>query len=590
MTSAPEETGSEVPSGEDPGAPKVEAPASVIALALAALCCAPLFAVQIKSWDVWWHLATGRWIVEHGQLPTVDPFTYTMAGKPWHLVNGIAEVVLYAFHRIGGVAGVVAAKLVFAWLTLLFIGLSLRELRIGRRLSVALVIACGLLLQARYSLARPLIMGATLLALGAWLSLRDLRQSRRSAALYFFVLVLPIWPLVHGTALVGLAQLAALCVAMGLQRDLRPRLRRALLVFAACLFVSLMLPWWRDLYAVVAGLQGGATATSFTAEWASGLEAMADHSGRWLIMLGGVAGGAVALAQGRGWLLLMLSAMAAVLALRFGRNAYEGVILSAPAFGYGLHALGCSLRRRQRQLLATVAPLAAAVACAAVQLLLAPLKTINRPFGFSVDRARYPYDTLQTARKLPRARMLNGFPLGGFLIWTQGPWGVYSDGRTVALYGEADVAELFVPLLTSAEALTAVADRWGAELGLTQHLSIPNQWMMVSPEWVPLHLGSGTALFARRTLLARLPAGVRALHLLRYTSDQRWTTGWYRGILARPDLRRQLAGEVAHAAALSAYNPIVPKVLTVIAEQDASYAAALARIVERARRAPAARH
>ncbi len=581
---ANEERASEETNGEEPGAETVEAPASVVGLALVALCCAPLFAVKIKSWDVWWHLATGRWIVEHGQLPTVDPFTYTMAGKPWHLVNGIAEVVLYAFHSLGGVAGVVAAKLVFAWLTLLFIGLSLRELRVGRRLSLLLVAACALLLQARYSLARPLIMGAALVAAGSWLSLHNLRQPRRSAALYFFVLTLPIWPLVHGTALVGLAQLVALCVAMGLQRELRPRLRRALLVLAACLFVSLCLAWWRDLFGVVAGLQGGATATSFTAEWASGLEAMADHAGRWLVMVGGVVGGAVALAHGRGWLLLLLSLLAAVLALRFGRNAYEGVILSAPALGYALFALSDALKRRQRQLLATVAPLAVVIVCAAVQLLSAPRRTINRPFGFSVDRSRYPYDTLQTARKLPGARMINGFPLGGFLIWTQGPWGVYSDGRTVALYSEADVAELFVPLLKSAEALTAAADRWGAQLGLTEHLSIPNQWMIVSPQWVPLHLGSGTALFARRTLLGQLPRGVRPLHLLRYTSDQRWTSGWYRGILARPDLRKQLAGDVAHAAALSPFNPILPKALAVIAEQDPPYAAALARIVERARR------
>ncbi|HTU42895.1 MAG TPA: hypothetical protein VMF10_14400, partial [Candidatus Aquilonibacter sp.] len=32
--------------------------------------------------DLWWHLATGRFIVQHGAVPHADPFSYTSAGKP----------------------------------------------------------------------------------------------------------------------------------------------------------------------------------------------------------------------------------------------------------------------------------------------------------------------------------------------------------------------------------------------------------------------------------------------------------------------------------------------------------------------------
>ena len=34
--------------------------------------------------DYFWHLTTGRYIAMHG-IPSVDPFSFTWAGKPWTL-------------------------------------------------------------------------------------------------------------------------------------------------------------------------------------------------------------------------------------------------------------------------------------------------------------------------------------------------------------------------------------------------------------------------------------------------------------------------------------------------------------------------
>ncbi len=33
--------------------------------------------------DIWWHLRTGQWIIEHGAIPTTDPFSSYGMGKPW---------------------------------------------------------------------------------------------------------------------------------------------------------------------------------------------------------------------------------------------------------------------------------------------------------------------------------------------------------------------------------------------------------------------------------------------------------------------------------------------------------------------------
>jgi hypothetical protein len=33
--------------------------------------------------DTWWHIATGRWILAHGKIPTSDPFSWTAHGRAW---------------------------------------------------------------------------------------------------------------------------------------------------------------------------------------------------------------------------------------------------------------------------------------------------------------------------------------------------------------------------------------------------------------------------------------------------------------------------------------------------------------------------
>jgi len=66
----------------------------------------------IRSYDFFWHLATGRWIVEHRALPVFDPFTLAAAHVPW--INGewLWEVVADGV-PIGAMS----------WLNAIFVGL-----------------------------------------------------------------------------------------------------------------------------------------------------------------------------------------------------------------------------------------------------------------------------------------------------------------------------------------------------------------------------------------------------------------------------------------------------------------------------------
>src|SRR5438093_2957335 len=60
----------------------------------------------IRSYDFFWHIATGRWIVEHRSLPTYDPFTLASAHNPW--INGewLYEIGMYGVEALSGLRGV----------------------------------------------------------------------------------------------------------------------------------------------------------------------------------------------------------------------------------------------------------------------------------------------------------------------------------------------------------------------------------------------------------------------------------------------------------------------------------------------------
>ena len=38
---------------------------------------------RITNNDIWWHLKTGEWILEHRTVPHQDPFSLIASGRDW---------------------------------------------------------------------------------------------------------------------------------------------------------------------------------------------------------------------------------------------------------------------------------------------------------------------------------------------------------------------------------------------------------------------------------------------------------------------------------------------------------------------------
>src|ERR1035438_1729460 len=67
-----------------------------ILLVLLSALCAGLHTVS--DYDMGWHLATGRYVVQHHQIPRTDVLSFTSAGKPW-AYPPFAGVLLYLTYR-----------------------------------------------------------------------------------------------------------------------------------------------------------------------------------------------------------------------------------------------------------------------------------------------------------------------------------------------------------------------------------------------------------------------------------------------------------------------------------------------------------
>ena len=146
----------------------------------------------IRSYDFFWHLATGRWISEHHALPLHDPFAVASDRTEW--INGewLFEVALYA---IGGLNAASMLRAIFIALTFalaFFFAAGDSEIA-SAALLTALAFAGA---YARLDL-RPSTIAAGLLVAAIICATRKTRASGIA-----FIVVSIIWINVHPSALI----------------------------------------------------------------------------------------------------------------------------------------------------------------------------------------------------------------------------------------------------------------------------------------------------------------------------------------------------------------------------------------------------
>ena len=158
-----------------------------------------------RDGDVSWHVAAGRWIVEHGRVPSTDPFSFTMAGKPWIAFEWGAEVIYWLAFRAAGFAGLAAtvAAALMALFAAFFVPLRPKAGPIA--ILVAFVITYLVLMP--FIMARPHTLAWPFLA--AWSALLFKYRDEGKAPPLALAAIIFVWANLHGSYFAGFIVAAA---------------------------------------------------------------------------------------------------------------------------------------------------------------------------------------------------------------------------------------------------------------------------------------------------------------------------------------------------------------------------------------------
>jgi hypothetical protein len=158
--------------------------------------------------DVYWHIAVGRWIIEHRAVPHVDTFSATVAGAPWIAKEWLSQLLYAGAHAVAGWPGVVvlAAAAIAAALALLAHFLLQKLAPVP-----ALVLVAGaFVLAAPHLLARPHALALPFMV--AWVGVLMNAVDQRRAPPLALLAVMTVWANLHASFTLGLALIAPLAL------------------------------------------------------------------------------------------------------------------------------------------------------------------------------------------------------------------------------------------------------------------------------------------------------------------------------------------------------------------------------------------
>lgn len=161
----------------------------------------------IADTDFYWHIAYGRWILEHGMLPPGDVFSWSMPNAPYRLTQWLGETLMGAMYNIWGLNGTKILSVVLAGLT---IGFAWRAAAFHVHTSIALGIALVCNLVQIVTPMRPQLFSFALLALLAY-QLTAWSATRLHRYLLALPVMMILWVNLHGGYVVGLIFIGLFC-------------------------------------------------------------------------------------------------------------------------------------------------------------------------------------------------------------------------------------------------------------------------------------------------------------------------------------------------------------------------------------------
>jgi len=146
--------------------------------------------------DMWWHVRTGRWILDHHAVPHTDPWSFTAPHGHWVPTAWLSDTVFAAVWHLGGYQGIRVLRVALAGLVVVALWLVARRFT-SNALAASFGLALALLPIAPFLRERPQVIAYLFLC---WLAvlLQQIMAGKRPPVVGT-VLLTYLWANVHGS-------------------------------------------------------------------------------------------------------------------------------------------------------------------------------------------------------------------------------------------------------------------------------------------------------------------------------------------------------------------------------------------------------
>lgn len=154
--------------------------------------------------DLWWHLGSGKYILESGAIPKTDVFSYTAFQNRWIDLHWLFQLIIYLLYKFTGVNGIIFLQmLIVAGTFSLFF---LPGYKSNRLLSAAVFLAVILVWEERF-LVRPEIF--SILFIGLYFHIIDRYKNSNKNYVFFIPVLQVLWVNIHSLFILGPLLIAA---------------------------------------------------------------------------------------------------------------------------------------------------------------------------------------------------------------------------------------------------------------------------------------------------------------------------------------------------------------------------------------------
>ncbi|MCY4019896.1 MAG: hypothetical protein OXG39_10865 [Chloroflexi bacterium] len=454
--------------------------------------------------DLWWHLRSGQYIAETGQLIYPDPFSHTFSDIVHWNHSAISDVLLYAIWRHSGFAGITVAAAIAATVGMSFLFATCR----GSAYPRAFLIVLGAATAAVFWSPRPQMLSFVLASVLLWI-LRDLKYKGRDRLLWIAPLQL-IWCNAHGGFIIGYLLVGVFVLGevlnskFGTSDSCLPlhAIRKLLLVSVASMPLLILNPLGIQVYSVPFSTISMPELSRYIQEWQSPDFSQSRAWGFVLLL-------ALVLAtmcwskrklDCTEWFLVCGSAAMGLLA---ARNLALFAIAAAPVASDHLDDIlqdrGWVIPFRDREpvvraLVNLCLIISVSIGLAAHLCHLLSAETIGAGL-----RSALPVDAVEQLDSLElHGNMFNSYNWGGYLMFHAPEHPVFIDGRS-DLY--RSFLDEYYWIATARDGWQQALDRWRVGFAVIESNSGLAEALTSHPDWQTAYQDPLASIFLRRTPL-----------------------------------------------------------------------------------------